>query len=78
METLVVTGNVKHEGQAQWMAFFLSIVFLLCGTFLIASGKSVSGWAMVCGTIVPLVTAFLSAKNKRDRELASKNPEPSE
>lgn len=70
METLVISADVSR---AQWglrFGFVLALLMLTGGIYLIASGKSVDGFAVLVGEAAILVGSFLYGRRQREKQLA--------
>lgn len=62
LEAVVVKGNDRRANRGQWMAWSLSAMALLGGTYLIATGKPTAGLVAIIGAISGLVIVFVTGK----------------
>ena len=58
------TANYKFKRSAQWFAFILGLVGLLCGTYTATHGAPTAGSIIGGVTVVGLVSTFLWGKAK--------------
>lgn len=66
-ETAVITSNIKHEGQGQWMAFILALAFLCVGAFALwlhEVGVGVGIWTV---DIVAIIGMFIYRQRRIER-----------
>jgi uncharacterized membrane protein len=74
-ETKVIDSNISKEKIGQILAFVFCISVVLCGTFLIYSGKDTAGLVAICAAIVAPAGLFIYSKQQGRKELDKKKDE---
>ena len=73
-ERLAIESNIRHEGQGQWMAFVLALVFFVMGgysMYLHEIGIGVGVWAV---NIVAILSMFIYRVRRNERRAAQGLP----
>jgi len=73
LEAQVVAGNLESQRRGSLYAFIIAMAAILGGIFLIYTGKSASGLAMVITSLVGLVSVFFYSQNKQSKERNEKS-----
>lgn len=73
LETKVVDGNLQSQRQGQTRAFILALIVILCGTYLMATGKSAWGFAAIVSSLTALVSVFAIGKREQSKERLEKS-----
>ena len=73
LEKQVVEGNLKSAKQGNNRAFILSLVVVLGGIYLMATGKDGWGFAAIITSLTALVSVFAIAKIEQRKERVEKS-----
>jgi uncharacterized membrane protein len=68
LEAQVVAGNLQAQKQGNSRAFILSLVVILGGIYLMATGKSAWGFAAIITSLTSLVSVFAIARREQRKE----------
>ncbi|HEV8657624.1 MAG TPA: DUF2335 domain-containing protein [Thermoanaerobaculia bacterium] len=72
LETKVIEGNVRAQSRGQWFMFFISVLAITGGVYLISIGKDATGLGIIIGDLVGLVGLFVYADVSKKKELRDK------
>lgn len=75
LESAVVTGNVRSEARGQVCAFFLCLVAVLGGIYLIANDKNVMGLAAIITAFASVAGIFVYGRYQQQQERERKRRE---
>ena len=73
LEKQVLAGNLDSQKQGNNRAFILSLVIVLGGIYLMATGKSGWGFAAIITSLTSLVSVFAIAKREQRKERIEKS-----
>lgn len=75
LEKAVVLGNVTDAKRGQNYAFVLGVLAILCGSGLIAIGKTVEGLVAIIGALGTLAGIFIWGRLRQEKERQRKREE---
>lgn len=75
LEEKVVTANIANEKKGMYMSFVITITAMIIAFILIFSGKTVSGFVALIGTLGLHAANFAYQKYKEEKELELKREE---
>lgn len=74
MEKRVILSDIKARYWGLGLGFFLCLVAIGGGVWLVDRGRPAEGLAAILTALAALVTAFLRAEKKRRDEIRAKDP----
>jgi uncharacterized membrane protein len=74
LESRVITSDIIRSWAGLILGACLGIVIVGCGSYLVHEGHDTAGATIITGTLVSLVTAFMSVTKSRRQERESKSP----
>jgi len=74
LEAKVVDANIAYERTGLWLAFFLAVLMICCGAFLIHEDKDPQGLGLIGATIIALAGSFIYGRHRSAKELRAKDP----
>ena len=74
LEAKVVDANIANEKTGMWLGFFLAVLMICCGAFLIHEDKDPQGLALIGATIITLAGIFIYGRHRTTKELRAKDP----
>lgn len=77
LESFMAKEMTSRSKTGLYLGFFLALLVILGGIFLIYSGKDIQGFAVLIGSIATMVTIFIGTRQKQSAELESKSKNPS-
>lgn len=72
LEKIVVKGDNARANRGQWFAMIIAVVFCGAGTWLVNGGHDAAGGAIATGSVVGLVTVFITGASQRKAERIEK------
>lgn len=66
-ENKMVAGTVSESKRGQWMAFIVAVLFLIAAVVLGLLGHDWLGGIIGGGTLVALVTVFVTGRHSKDK-----------
>lgn len=73
IEAKVVDANIANEKTGMWLAFFLAVLMICCGAFLIREDKDPQGLALIGATIIMLAGTFIYGRHRTTKEMRAKD-----
>lgn len=72
LETMALEANIPSERRGSVFSFVLSLIVIIGGFWLIASGKDVLGLVAVLGSLASLVAVFVYGRYAQSKERSEK------
>lgn len=69
MEATIVRGNVYSQKVGLWLGFFLALIVISCGAWLVYSGRAGWGAGLITLPLVSLVSVFVFGKREQRKQL---------
>ena len=75
IELQVINGNVYSQKVGLWLGFFLALIVISSGAWLVYDGRIAWGAGFIGIPLIGLVSIFVLGKRDQNRELSHKHPE---
>ena len=67
LENRVVKSNIRHEGIGMFFSFFLTLVLMFFGAYLISTGKEVGGYVAVFAPVLFHAGNYLYNRHREEK-----------